>query len=258
MGLKGSRKALHLFLFVLINVLATQVYGQAKQVSGTITDSQGVPLPGATVVVKNSSNGVQSDFDGVFAITVNSGDVLVFSYLGYDAQEIEVGNQSTINVTLSENTAMLDEVVVTGYGSQSRATLTSSVSKLDTQVLENVSRSNPATALQGTVAGLRVTNNTGQPGSTPQIVMRGGTNFSGADSPLILVDGVPSSFYALNSDDIESIEVLKDAAATAIYGARSANGVILITTKKGMAGRSSVNYKFRYSANNERNDQQYL
>lgn len=258
MGLKGSRKALHLFLFVLINVLATQVYGQAKQVSGTITDSQGVPLPGATVVVKNSSNGVQSDFDGVFAITVNSGDVLVFSYLGYDAQEIEVGNQSTINVTLSENTAMLDEVVVTGYGSQSRATLTSSVSKLDTQVLENVSRSNPATALQGTVAGLRVTNNTGQPGSTPQIVMRGGTNFSGADSPLILVDGVPSSFYALNSDDIESIEVLKDAAATAIYGARSANGVILITTKKGKAGRSSVNYKFRYSANNERNDQQYL
>ena len=153
---------------------------------------------------------------------------------------------------------MFDEVVVTGYGSQTRGTLTTSVSKLDTEILETSTRSNAATALQGTIAGLRVTNTTGQPGATPQIVLRGGTNFDGTGSPLILIDGIPSSFFALNSDDIESIEVLKDAAATAIYGARSANGVILITTKTGKVGKSSINYKYRYSTNNERNDQQYL
>ncbi len=129
---------------------------------------------------------------------------------------------------------------------------------MDTQILETSTRSNAATALQGTIAGLRVTNTTGQPGSTPQIVLRGGTNFNGTGSPLILIDGIPGSFYALNSDDIESIEVLKDAAATAIYGARSANGVILVTTKTGKTGKSSINYRYKYSTNNERNDQKYI
>lgn len=246
------------FLLLLLNVFTVKVYAQETQITGTITDEQGVPLPGATVLVKGTSNGAQSDFDGNYAIVASTGDTLVFSYIGFTAKEVVVSNESTIDIVLSQSTAMLDEVVVTGYGSQSRSTLTSSVSKLDTKVLESATRSNPATALQGTVAGLRVTNTSGQPGSTPQVVLRGGTNFSGNDAPLILVDGVPSSFYALNSDDIESMEVLKDAAATAIYGARSANGVILITTKKGKAGRSSINYKYRYSINNERNDQQYL
>ena len=132
------------------------------------------------------------------------------------------------------------------------------MAKLDTRILETSTRSNVATALQGTIAGLRVTNTTGQPGATPKIILRGGTTFDGGGSPLILIDGIPGSFYALNADDIESIEVLKDAAATAIYGARSANGVILVTTKTGKAGRSSVNYRYKYSANHERNSQQYL
>lgn len=256
--LGSNRKSILFFLLMLLNVATVTVYAQTAQITGTITDEQGVPLPGATVLVKGTTNGAQSDFDGNYAIEANIGDTLVFSYIGFTTQEVEVSNQTIIDVTLGQSTAVLDEVVVTGYGSQSRSTLTSSVSKLDTKVLESATRSNPATALQGTVAGLRVTNTSGQPGSTPQVVLRGGTNFSGNDAPLILVDGVPSSFYALNSDDIESMEVLKDAAATAIYGARSANGVILITTKKGKAGRSSINYKYRYSINNERNDQQYL
>lgn len=253
-----SRISILFVLFVLLNVFTVTVYAQATQITGTITDEEGVPLPGATVLVKGTTNGAQSDFDGNYSIEANTGDTLVFSYIGFTAQEVVVSNQTTIDVMLAQSTAMLDEVVVTGYGSQSRSTLTSSVAKLDTKVLESATRSNPATALQGTVAGLRVTNTSGQPGATPQVILRGGTNFSGNDAPLILVDGVPSSFYALNSDDIESMEVLKDAAATAIYGARSANGVILITTKKGKAGRSSINYKYRYSINNERNDQQYL
>lgn len=234
-------------------------HGQDKTITGTVVSaSDNFPLPGATVVIKGTNSGSSTDFDGNYSIETSVGDVLVYSYVGYAAKEITVGNQSVIDVSLAEDVAMLDEVVITGYGQQTRATLTTSVSKLDTKVLESATRSNPATALQGTIAGLRVTNTTGQPGSTPQIVLRGGTNFSGSDSPLILVDGVPSSFYALNSDDIESIEVLKDAAATAIYGARSANGVVLITTKTGKAGKSSINYKYRYSSNNERNDQKYI
>lgn len=234
------------------------MYGQEKTVSGTVTDTSGLPLSGANVFVKGTTTGMQTDFDGNFSFVANTGDVLVFSYIGYVSKEVVIGSVSTYNVSLTEDVSLLDEVVVTGYGSQTRATLTTSVSKLDTQILETSSRSNAATALQGTIAGLRVTNNTGQPGATPSIVLRGGTNFDGTGSPLILIDGIPGSFYALNSDDIESIEVLKDAAATAIYGARSANGVILVTTKTGKVGKSSINYKYKYSINEERNDQKYL
>ena len=235
-------------------------YAQTFNVSGTISGAgDGLSLIGANVLVKGTASGTITDLDGNYSIDVRSNnDTLIFSYTGYLPQEIPIAGRNVIDVVLSENVSQLNEVVVVGYGTQSRAKLTTSVAKLDTRVLETSTRSNAATALQGTIAGLRVTNTTGQPGSTPQIVLRGGTTFSGTGSPLILVDGVPSSFYALNSDDIESIEVLKDAAATAIYGARSANGVILVTTKSGKAGKSSVGYKFKYSVNNERNDQKYL
>lgn len=245
-------------LGLLLMMAISPVLAQQKNISGTITDDSGQPLPGANVLVKGTSTGTQSDFDGNYTIEANTGDVLIFSYLGFTTQSITVGNQSIIDAVLREDAALLDEVVVTGYGSQTRATLTTSVSKLDTKILESSTRSNAATALQGTIAGLRVTNTTGQPGATPQIVLRGGTNFDGTGSPLILIDGIPGSFYALNSDDIESIEVLKDAAATAIYGARSANGVILVTTKSGKPGKSSINYKYKYSMNEERNDQKYI
>ncbi len=246
-------------VFVLLFTLPTLSYGQAKTITGTIVSADdNLPLPGATVVIKGTKSGSSTDFDGKYSLQANVGDVLVFSYIGYASSEAKVGAETVINMSLKPDVALLDEVVITGYGKQTRATLTTSVSKLDTKILETSTRSNAATALQGTIAGLRVTNTTGQPGSTPQIVLRGGTNFSGTGSPLILVDGIPSSFYALNSDDIESIEVLKDAAATAIYGARSANGVILITTKTGKTGKSSINYKYKFSTNNERNDQQYV
>ena len=246
-------------VFLLFFSLPLLTFGQEKTITGTIVSaSDNMPLPGATIVVKGKSLGATSDFDGKYSILANKGDILVFSYIGYTTTEITVNSQTVIDVVLAENAGVLDEVVVTGYGKQSRAKLTTSVSKLDTRILETSSRSNAGTALQGIIAGLRVTNTTGQPGATPQIVLRGGTNFNGTGSPLILVDGIPSSFYALNSDDIESIEVLKDAAATAIYGARSANGVILVTTKTGKVGKSSINYKYKYSVNNERNDQQYI
>ena len=255
MKTKSFTKQLITCFAILLGIV---MYGQEKTVTGSVTDVLGVPLPGASVLVKGTTIGVQTDFDGNYNIQATSTSVLVFSYVGYIAKEVMVSNQETINVTLEENVSMLNEVVVTGYGAQSRATLTTSVSKLDTQILETSTRSNVATALQGTIAGLRVTNNTGQPGSTPSIVLRGGTTFGGGGNPLILIDGVPGSFFGLNADDVESIEVLKDAAATAIYGARSANGVILVTTKTGKVGKSSINYKYRFSVNNERNDQEFL
>lgn len=246
-------------IFILLFALPALTFGQDKAITGTVISSgDQLPLAGATVIIKGTSTGVTADFDGNYTITANTGDVLVFSFVGFKTNEVTVANQSTINVSLEEDTAMLDEIVITGYGKQSRSQLTTSVSKLDTQILETSTRSNVGTALQGTIAGLRVTNTTGQPGSTPQIILRGGTNFDGTGSPLILIDGIPGSFYALNSDDIESIEVLKDAAATAIYGARSANGVILVTTKTGKVGKSSINYRYKYSSNHERNDQKYL
>lgn len=245
-------------IFILLFALPTLSFGQETTVTGTIISSgDQLPLAGATIIVKGTSTGAVTDFDGHYTIKAKTGDVLVFSFVGFKTKEAKVTGQ-TLNMTLDEDTAMLDEIVITGYGKQSRAQLTTSVSKLDTKILETSTRSNVATALQGTIAGLRVTNQTGQPGSTPTIILHGGTNFNGTGSPLILIDGVPGDFYALNADDVESIEVLKDAAATAIYGARSADGVILVTTKTGKVGKSSISYKYKYSVNKERNDQKYL
>ncbi|WP_289023953.1 TonB-dependent receptor [uncultured Salegentibacter sp.] len=232
---------------------------QDVEISGVVSDETGMPLPGVNVIVKNTSRGVQTNFDGKYTISASAGETLVFSYLGFKTSEIDVAaNTSNLDVVLQEDLSGLDEVVVTGYGKQSRAKLTTSIAKMDTRILETSTRSNAATALQGTIPGLRVTNNTGQPGATPNIVLRGGTSFDGSGSPLILIDGVPGSFYALNSDDIESIEVLKDAAATAIYGARAANGVVLVTTKTGEGGKSTITYKQKYSINYKRETPDYL
>lgn len=256
--MKQKKKLINYMLFTAYCMLMGSIYSQERPVNGTITDGNGKPLLGANVLVKGTTNGVQSDFDGKFNIIAAPNNTLIFSYVGYSTKEVVVGTQNTINVSLTEDASQLDEVVVVGYGTQTRNTLATSVSKLDTKILETSTRSNAATALQGTIAGLRVTNTNGQPGATPSIILRGGTSFNGGGSPLILVDGVPSSFYALNSDDIESMEVLKDAAATAIYGARSADGVILITTKTGRAGKSNIKYNYRYSVNKERETPDYI
>lgn len=232
---------------------------QDRIITGTVTSaSDQFPLMGATILIKGTSKGTQTDFDGNFSIEAPKGATLIISFVGFATQNILVENQTIINVILQEEFNALDEVVVTGYATQQRNTMATSVSKLDTKVLQSAPRANAATALQGMVAGLRVTQNTGQPGSTPSLTLRGGTSYGGGGSPLILIDGVPGSFYALNSDDIESMEVLKDAASTAIYGARAANGVILVTTKKGKAGRSNITYRQKYTVNNRRKFAEYL
>ncbi|WP_372949312.1 carboxypeptidase-like regulatory domain-containing protein [Mariniphaga sp.] len=201
----------------VLMLLSGQVFAQ-KDITGTVTDAAtGEPLPGVSIVISGTTMGTISDFDGNFSITVpEENNQLEFSMIGYSRKAVALDGVTMLNVTLQESTTALEEIVVTGYSTQSRAEMTTSISKLDTKNLESVPRSNAATALQGTIAGLKVTQTTGQPGSTPSMVVRGGTSFSGTGSPLILIDGVPGSFYALNADDIESMEVLKDAASTAI------------------------------------------
>lgn len=255
MGKKLLKRILIFSLVFFVQLLTAQ----EKEISGTVTSAADkMPLMGVSVVVKGTSRGVATDFDGNYTIKAQEGEILQFTSMGFKLLERKVTG-STLNVALEEEASQLDEVVVTGYATQSRKTLATSISKLDTKVLESASRSNAGTALQGTVSGLKVTQHSGQPGTTPDIVLRGGTSFDGSGSPLVLVDGVPTSFYALNSDDIESMEVLKDAASTAIYGARAANGVILVTTKKGKAGRSNINFKSKLSLNGRLKDRmEYL
>lgn len=229
------------------NYLLAQA-GQS-QVSGIITDNQGDALIGVNILIEGTNNGTSSDFEGKFSLSnvdVNSG-VLLVSYIGYKTAKIPIDGRNYITITLEEDSKILDEVVVVGYGSQSREVLTTSVSKLDEKVLENVSFSNPTSALQGTIAGLRVQSTSGQPGARPRVILRGGTSINNPEgaTPLYVIDGVVrDNMDFINPRDIESIQVLKDAASTSIYGSRASNGVIIVETKSGKSGSIQVNYNY--------------
>lgn len=227
-----------MFAFVLLTLLAG---AQSIKVSGqVISKDDNAGLSGASVVVKAKNTGTQTDAEGRFSIEAAIGDILVISSVGYVSQEVKVENAS-ITIQLQSSASKMDEVVVVGYGTQRKSKITGSVSKLDPKVLQTGVRSNPASALAGTIPGLRVQQTSGRPGAVPNIVLRGGTNYNGSGSPLVLVDGlIRAGFFEVSQEDIESMEVLKDASATAIYGARANNGVILITTKKGKAGTSKI------------------
>lgn len=236
----------------LILLLATllgsiQLNAQSRPVSGVVRSIEnGDPVPGASVTVKGKNIGTQSNGDGQFTINIEPGSILVVSSLGFETLEFKTGNETSIVIDLKTGSQKMDEVVVVGYGTIKRSKVTSSISKLDNKVLESGIRSNPAQALAGTIPGLRIATNTGRPGSLPSIVLRGGTEYDGSGSPLIIMDGqVRGSLSDINPEEIESLEVLKDASSTAIYGARASNGVILITSKKGKAGKASINLKAR-------------
>lgn len=235
------------------------IFAQNKQVTGTVTGSDDrQAIPSVSVMIKGSRQGTQSDANGKFSISAASTDVLVFTYVGYTTREVAVGANSTLNVELISASAKLDEVVVVGYGTQSRRNITGSIAKLDTEVLENAPRSNVGSALQGTVSGLQVVAATGQPGASPVILLRGGASINSPGSPLVIVDGVIRAFNDVAPENVESIELLKDASATAIYGARANNGVILITTKSGKNGAAEISYKFTGGYNQNREGYNYL
>ena len=243
-------------LFLLL-VVTGSAYAQ-QSITGKVTDANGEGIPSATVLIKGTKTGVSTGVDGGYSIRATKGDILVFSFTGYFPQQITIQEKQQINVKLLEDNKNLDEVVVTGYTTQSRRSVTSSISKLDKEVLANTPRSNVASALQGTVPGLQVVTTSGQPGAAPAILLRGGASINSPGAPLVIVDGVIRSLNDISSENIESIETLKDASATAIYGARANNGVILVTTKTGKAGTSQISYKFTGGYNQERKGYDYM
>ena len=231
-------------LFLLLSTWAT---AQKITVSGKIIDDKGQPLPGATVAIKNSTGGTNSDINGKYALKANPNDVLVFSMLGFVRQEIPVNNQGVINVTLVPDLQALNEVVVIGYGTQKRKDITGSVATVKSDEFKDQPIDDPISALQGRIAGVNIVESSGQPGATPSIVIRGLSSLS-QPTPLFIVDGVRiPDITNLNMQDIASVDVLKDAAAAAIYGSAAAGGVLLITTKKGTVGAPpTINFSARY------------
>lgn len=222
-----------------------------KTISGKITDDAGMPLPGANIVEKGTSNGVQTDFDGNFSISVSDENaVLVVSFVGFLNQEIEVGNQNRLAIQLISDAESLEEVVVTGYGTQRKSDVTGAISSIKTEDFNRGVVANPGQLLQGKISGVNVTATSGEPGAAQNIIIRGIGSLRSGTTPLFVVDGfiidnsslgVTNPLNFINPQDIASIDVLKDASAAAIYGARAANGVIVITTKKGTMGKTEMN-----------------
>ena len=212
-----------------------QPQDKSSVVSGRVVDSNGDPLPGAGVMISGTSKGTTTDADGRYSVVVAPGQSLEFSFIGYATQVIPVGGRSVLNVTLSDDQNILDDVVVVGYGTQSRKTLSTAIAKVDGEKLMDAPVSTVGDALKGKVTGLRIASNNNLPGESPRFLIRGGSSINRSNDPLFLVDGVERGIDDLNPNDIESIEVLKDAASAAIYGSRASNGVILVTTKKGNA-----------------------
>lgn len=248
-----------LLVVLLTSFAATWLFAQTKTVTGKITSEEdGKPLQGVSILVKGKNNATQTAADGTYSIVVANGDVLVFSYTGYTGQELTVKGNNGFDLSLKSGAQKMDEVVVVGYGTQSRRNISSAISKLDKDVLATAPRANIGSALQGTLPGLQVVNATGQPGASPLILLRGGASINSPGAPLVVVDGIIRSFNDIPAEDIASIELLKDAASTAIYGARANNGVILITTKQGKVGKAEISYKFTTGYNKRRDGYNYL
>jgi len=211
-------------------------FAQEKTITGTVVDEDGLPLPGVNVIEKGTRNGVQTDFDGEYSISVPQSATLVFSYVGFATQEIKVGSSSTLNATMVVDAAALDEVVVVGYGTRDKTDVVGSVAQVSGEVLQDRPAANVIDALQGQIPGIQIFTSSGEPNAIPSIRLRGVGSLGAGSTPLILLDGfqVDSGIFTrLSPNDIEDITVLKDASETAIYGARAANGVVVITTKTG-------------------------
>lgn len=245
---KIGGKRFSVILLLLCLSLFT-VYGQGKKnIKGLVTDEKNEPLIGVSVVEVGTSNGTITDVDGKFEINVSSNSTLKFSYIGYNVLEKKIGTQTVMNVVLTEAASELDEVVVVGYGTVKKRDLTGSVTSVDSEKLLQSPALSAAEAIQGKVPGVLIQNTSWTPGATPSILIRGTRSIKAGNDPLYVVDGIPISTAPnlFAPGDIESIEVLKDASATAIYGSRGANGVIIISTKKGKKGKVQVDYNGYY------------
>jgi TonB-dependent starch-binding outer membrane protein SusC len=231
-----------LVLFILF-LLAHVTHAQTKTVSGTVKSAEdGVPVPGVNIVVKNTTTGSVTDVDGRYSILVNESDVLVFTSIGYASQELSAAGKSVIDVSLEVDITSLEEVVVVGYGSQLKREVTGAVQTVSARDLKDLPVSQIGQKLQGRLAGVQINQTTGKPGQGMSVRIRGQLSVTGGSDPLYVVDGFPitGNIGSINPDEIEDITILKDAASTSLYGSRAANGVVLITTKKGKAGQTNV------------------
>lgn len=260
-----------LMVLSMMLLSVTILHAQERTVTGKIISGEDKePLPGVTVLVKGSTNGTITDIDGNFAISVKDGDVLVISFVGYKNQEVSVNGRTKIDLSLETDISQLEEVIVVGYGTQKKSDLTGAVASINGETLTSLVTANVDQALAGRIAGVQVTQNTGAPGGAVSIRIRGTSSVSGSSEPLYVIDGIPfngegqsiagfdwaggangqnrvNPLASINPADIISIEVLKDASATAIYGSRAANGVVLISTRRGKAGEAKINYSGYYS-----------
>lgn len=236
-------RAMKVFMLLLACVFGTVVAQENSIVKGTVIDGSGEPLVGVSILVKGTTTGVVSGLDGSFTISVRNGETLVFSYVGYIKQEKLVGKEKNLKIVLQEDAKSLEEVVVVGYGTQKKVNLTGAVSSITAEELVNKPVMSTAQALAGLAPGLSVVSNSGRPGAGASVKIRGTGTFSSAGTdPLVLIDGLSGSLDDVDPNDIQSISFLKDAASASIYGNRAANGVILVETKKGAQGKTSVTY----------------
>ena len=237
-------------LLIFLFLASASVFAQEVTISGTITDENGNPLPGATVQIKGTTRGAVTDLNGQYSIAVSGADdILVFHFVGYQETETTVQNQTTIDLSLEPDILGLDEVVVVGYGTQKRSDITGAVASLTRERMDMTPNVSIAQAIQGSIPGVMVSTNSGGTSPDQTIMVRGRNSILADNDPLIVVDGIPyaGNLSDINPNDVEAIEVLKDASAAAIYGSRGANGVILVTTKKGEAGKTTIKYEGKYS-----------
>ncbi|MEZ4904472.1 MAG: TonB-dependent receptor plug domain-containing protein [Spirosomataceae bacterium] len=231
-----SFKHVKCFSFVSLFFCFVQVFGQSKPVSGKITDETGKPVPGVSVVLKSTTTGTISNQEGAYSIAVPENATLVFSSVSYEPQEIAVNKRAIVDVSLIPSNKLLNEVVVVGYGTQSKRAVTGAVVSINNKQFQDRSFSNVAQSLAGQVAGVNISQAQSAPGSSPFIKIRGVSSITAGTNPLLVVDGVPLENFNLNMinpQDIESVEVLKDASSAAIYGSRGSSGVVIVTTKLG-------------------------
>ncbi len=247
--MKLSQKTRYLLTWLLAVTFSLTAYAQDITVTGTVLDETGEPMVGATVMQKGSGNGVSTDIDGNYSIKVPSKSSLTFSYIGYDPKTVAVNGQTKIDVTMDGSSTMLEEVVAIGYGTVKKKDLTGAVSSVTGKDIAKVPVANVATALQGKAAGLNIVSQSGAPGASLNVTVRGGTSITQSTKPLYIVDGftMDDALTNLDANDIETIDVLKDASATAIYGARGSNGIIVITTKSAAKGKTKVDYNAFFS-----------
>ncbi|CAM4346830.1 SusC/RagA family TonB-linked outer membrane protein [Gillisia hiemivivida] len=230
------KKKLNGILTLLLVFMVQLTFAQERTVTGTVSDSEGLPLPGVNIIIKDTNSGTQTDFDGNYTLRARAGDILVFTFVGYAKNEIAVGGARVINATLDVDAAALDEVVIQGYRSSTKEKSSIASVTITSESIENRPNANFVQTLSGQVAGLNISTSSGQPGASSNINLRGVTSINGNTQPLFIIDGIPvdeGNFRSLNPQDIASISVLKDAGATAIYGNRGANGVVIIETRQG-------------------------